>query len=321
MADVKISGLPASTTPLDGTEVLPIVQGTTTKQVSVANLTAGRSTTMSGLILTGVTFANLPAASGVSGQIYKVTDVGPTGSLWQSNGTTWSAVNGQILLLETNIPFIFVSSGSIGNNGALSAITTLPNTYPSAYCYFPVNAIATGVAAGWYYTIFSSTTAGTIYNNVYTTGQPTIPTSPTAFSTTGPGAYTQTTGSQITGVQYVLPANVMGTTGSVIQHVDSMLANTANNKNIRLTANGSALGGTVNATTQTAFAIESIFGNRNATNIQIGAHYTWSNITTNYVYRTIDTTAAVTFAYTLQLATATDYIAQETYRVTLLKNQ
>ena len=42
MADVKISNLPASTTPLAGTEVLPIVQSGTTKQVSVANLTAGR---------------------------------------------------------------------------------------------------------------------------------------------------------------------------------------------------------------------------------------------------------------------------------------
>jgi len=44
MADVKISGLPASTTPLVGTELLPIVQSATTKQVTVANLTAGRAT-------------------------------------------------------------------------------------------------------------------------------------------------------------------------------------------------------------------------------------------------------------------------------------
>jgi hypothetical protein len=43
MADVKISALPASTVPLGGTEVLPIVQGGTTKQVSVANLTDGRA--------------------------------------------------------------------------------------------------------------------------------------------------------------------------------------------------------------------------------------------------------------------------------------
>ena len=43
MADTKISALPASTTPLAGTEVLPIVQSSATKQVSVANLTAGRA--------------------------------------------------------------------------------------------------------------------------------------------------------------------------------------------------------------------------------------------------------------------------------------
>jgi hypothetical protein len=43
MADTKISALPASTVPLAGTEVLPIVQSSSTKQVSVANLTAGRS--------------------------------------------------------------------------------------------------------------------------------------------------------------------------------------------------------------------------------------------------------------------------------------
>lgn len=48
MADLKISALPASTTPLAGTEVLPIVQSGTTVQVSVANLTAGRA--MSGLV-------------------------------------------------------------------------------------------------------------------------------------------------------------------------------------------------------------------------------------------------------------------------------
>lgn len=49
MADTKISALPASTTPLAGTEVLPIVQSGTTKQVSVANLTAGRAISASAI--------------------------------------------------------------------------------------------------------------------------------------------------------------------------------------------------------------------------------------------------------------------------------
>ena len=62
MADVKISALPASTTPLAGTEVLPIVQSSTTRQVSVANLTAGRavnalSITASSLTSGRVTYA------------------------------------------------------------------------------------------------------------------------------------------------------------------------------------------------------------------------------------------------------------------------
>jgi hypothetical protein len=50
MADQKISALTGATTPLAGTEVLPIVQGGNTVKVSVANLTAGRA--VSGTSLT-----------------------------------------------------------------------------------------------------------------------------------------------------------------------------------------------------------------------------------------------------------------------------
>lgn len=48
MADVKISALPASTTPLTGAEVLPIVQSGVTKQVSVTNLTSGKTVAATG---------------------------------------------------------------------------------------------------------------------------------------------------------------------------------------------------------------------------------------------------------------------------------
>jgi len=82
MADTKISALPASTVPLAGTEVLPIVQSSSTKQVSVANLTAGRSFDALGMTLTstdaGATASPLlelyrdsasPAASDTLGEI------------------------------------------------------------------------------------------------------------------------------------------------------------------------------------------------------------------------------------------------------------
>lgn len=61
MADLKISALPASSTPLAGTEVLPIVQSSATKQVSVANLTAGRAISATQLTLTT---GNVIVASG-----------------------------------------------------------------------------------------------------------------------------------------------------------------------------------------------------------------------------------------------------------------
>ena len=45
MANTKISALTSATTPLGGTEVLPIVQSNVTKKVSVADLTAARAGT------------------------------------------------------------------------------------------------------------------------------------------------------------------------------------------------------------------------------------------------------------------------------------
>jgi hypothetical protein len=53
MADTKISALSASTTPLAGTEVLPIVQSGTTVKVAVSNLTAGRDVAVKNLAATG----------------------------------------------------------------------------------------------------------------------------------------------------------------------------------------------------------------------------------------------------------------------------
>lgn len=55
MADLKISQLTGATTPLTGTEVLPIVQNSTTKKVSINNLTAGRAVEV-GQLYSGVAY-------------------------------------------------------------------------------------------------------------------------------------------------------------------------------------------------------------------------------------------------------------------------
>jgi hypothetical protein len=52
MADLKISALTAATTPLAGTEILPIVQSGATKQVAVSDLTAGRPVSATQVTLT-----------------------------------------------------------------------------------------------------------------------------------------------------------------------------------------------------------------------------------------------------------------------------
>jgi hypothetical protein len=53
MANTKISALTSSTTPLAGTEVLPIVQSGATVKVAVSDLTAGRAVSVASIAITG----------------------------------------------------------------------------------------------------------------------------------------------------------------------------------------------------------------------------------------------------------------------------
>ena len=89
MADSKISALPASTTPLAGTEVLPIVQSSATKQVSVANLTAGRAISATQLTLTT---GNLIVASGQGIDFSATSGAGTSELLADYEEGTWTPV-------------------------------------------------------------------------------------------------------------------------------------------------------------------------------------------------------------------------------------
>jgi hypothetical protein len=108
MADKKISALTGASTPLAGTEVLPIVQNGATVNVSVANLTAGRAVAMAGGSFTdnitqstaakGINFtANTPAA-GMTSQLlddyeegtFTLTDPGVKDAV----SGTWTFVSG-----------------------------------------------------------------------------------------------------------------------------------------------------------------------------------------------------------------------------------
>jgi len=106
MADLKISALPASTTPLAGTEVLPIVQSSTTRQVSVANLTAGRA--VSALSITATQSAADTSAIAVIASAATRTKV------FGATGSTTAGMYG--LLTNTGGSMLFGVENSGGGN-------------------------------------------------------------------------------------------------------------------------------------------------------------------------------------------------------------
>ena len=141
-----------------------------------------------------------------------------SGAQTSSSGTPGAV----IVLAESAIPMVRAPSGTMGNNGAMTFGTALTSTfYPNAYVFLPAGAISSGSAAGWYYTTFSSTTLATVFNNTYTSGVPVIPASPTAFSTTGPGAFTGTI-TDVFPFQFTVPANTLGVNGTLT--IDSTYA-------------------------------------------------------------------------------------------------
>lgn len=91
MADLKISQLTGATTPLAGTEVLPIVQSNTTVKVSVANLTAGRDVSMQNLTATGTSLFGTSTAP-VYSSIVKINGKVEIGNCQQINITAGSAL-------------------------------------------------------------------------------------------------------------------------------------------------------------------------------------------------------------------------------------
>jgi hypothetical protein len=95
MADKKISQLSTASTPLSGTEVVPIVQSSSTVRVPVSDLTAGRAVSAASLTATtgsvsigtagqGVSFAANSHAAGMTSELLN----------WYEDGTWTPVVTG-----------------------------------------------------------------------------------------------------------------------------------------------------------------------------------------------------------------------------------
>jgi hypothetical protein len=181
MADLKISALPASTTPLAGTEVLPIVQSSSTKQVSVANLTAGRTQTSNGIVqgtaATGYNFtANTPAA-GMTSQLLNWYEEG-TWTPNQGSGLTVVGVfssSGRYSkigrLVTINLSISATTSVSVSNGGVICSNLPFPVLVDGIGGYGSGQNSVTSTLIGVYaysssVSYFGSTTTGALYMTI-----------------------------------------------------------------------------------------------------------------------------------------------------------
>lgn len=118
MADKKISQLTGASTPLAGTEVLPIVQSGSTVKVSVDNLTKGK-------IVNATTFDTDVAAAGVT----------LTGTTLSADGTDTNIdINitpkgtGEVNITKVDIDGGTIDGTTIGGSSAAAATVTSLNT-------------------------------------------------------------------------------------------------------------------------------------------------------------------------------------------------
>jgi hypothetical protein len=116
MSNSKISALTSATTPLAGTEVLPVNQSGTTTQVSVSNLTAGRTVALRNANLTGGSAAINIGASGDTTYHYTRYIDNNNNSLYvgidNSAGSFFGAgAYGRVLYSEASVPLsVFVNA-------------------------------------------------------------------------------------------------------------------------------------------------------------------------------------------------------------------
>jgi len=159
MADKKISALPAASIPLAGTEVLPIVQGGTTDQVSVANLTAGRAISAAQLTLStenliigtagkGIDFSAATHAAGMTSELLNDYEEG-TWTPSVGGTATYFVQSGRYTKVGRLVTFtgtLYINAIGTGSTTTISGLPFTANDR-SAVCFGEIGGLATLVTS------------------------------------------------------------------------------------------------------------------------------------------------------------------------------
>ena len=226
MADVKISELPAASTPLAGTEQIPLVQSSTTKKITVSNLlTSANLGTPTAVNLANATNVPMAQASGVLPVVNGGSGTATPSIVAGSNVTVSGSWPNQTIAATAGGSGTVTSASVVSANGLAGTVATATTT-PA----ITLSTTVTGVVKG-NGTALSAATAGTDY--VAPGGALGTPSSGTATNLTG---LPLTTG--VTGQLPVANGGTGTASPSLVQGTNVTITGTWPNQTINATGGG-----------------------------------------------------------------------------------
>ena len=211
-------------------------------------------------------------------------------------------------IYNSAVPWILAPSGTLNAGAAGSATidtlaTALIRSYVAGgYVYVP----AVGSHPGGWLAFSSSTTTVITLVDAVTTG----------------GAYTQTTGADITGPSFTLPANSLGPNGVIESLATLQYVSSANIKAFKIFLGTTNMGPSINLTTTSHFKELMHISNRGVTNKQLTALCatgtplgTGSTGSSVELATSVDTTVDKALSITLNSASASEYLVLDHWLV------
>lgn len=224
-------------------------------------------------------------------------------------------------IARCNIPFLIMPGDGAANgcqftgtNGTftLSApiIAYIGTSLAGCYAYFSANFGGSSLPAGWYWTEFSSDTAGIVYAATYTSGKVRRPATKTAITPNLSGWVTGTTIEVVGPSGFVLPGSALGKNGSLSTFF-GQAGSTAGQKTFRLKDGTTNLVQTGTLTSPTGESLHTLTCMDSHTEKTVGrsttgsatgvALFTTSYVTANTI--SLDTSVDRTLSISLQQST------------------